>query len=55
VGLKYDSSAFGSADDVGTEVVCYGTAIVLESAADDFSKHASLEGIQEYHRRSLHQ
>lgn len=31
VGLRYDSSAFsGSGDDMGTEVVCYGTAVLIE-------------------------
>ncbi len=30
VGLRYDSSAFSSGDDMGTEVVCYGTAVLLE-------------------------
>ena len=42
VGLRYDSSAFGSADDVGTEVVCYGTAVVLEGV-DDPTKHANVD------------
>ncbi len=30
VGFAYDSSSFSSDDDVGTEVVCYGTAVILE-------------------------
>ncbi len=30
VGLQYDSSAFEHGDNVATEVVCYGTAVVLE-------------------------
>jgi uncharacterized protein YbjQ (UPF0145 family) len=30
VGMRYDSSAFGEGDDMGTEVVCYGTAVILE-------------------------
>lgn len=30
VGLRYDSSAFSSGDDMGTEVVCYGTAVLIE-------------------------
>jgi len=30
VGFHYDSSAFQSDDDVGTEVVCYGTAVIIE-------------------------
>jgi uncharacterized protein YbjQ (UPF0145 family) len=29
VGLRYDSSSFMNDDDVGTEVVCYGTAVVI--------------------------
>jgi uncharacterized protein YbjQ (UPF0145 family) len=29
VGLRYDSSSFMNDDDVGTEVVCYGTAVVV--------------------------
>lgn len=33
VGVRYDSSAFGDSDDMGTEVVCYGTAVVVEAAA----------------------
>jgi uncharacterized protein YbjQ (UPF0145 family) len=30
VGFAYDSSSFQNDDDVGTEVVCYGTAVVIE-------------------------
>jgi len=31
VGLRYDSSAFSTGgDDMGTEVVCYGTAVLIE-------------------------
>lgn len=30
VGIRYDSSAFGESDDMGTEVVCYGTAVIVE-------------------------
>ncbi len=30
IGLRYDSSSFGDSDDMGTEVVCYGTAVVVE-------------------------
>lgn len=31
VGLRYDSSAFASGgDDMGTEVVCYGTAVLID-------------------------
>jgi uncharacterized protein YbjQ (UPF0145 family) len=30
VGLRYDSSSFMNDNDVGTEVVCYGTAVVVE-------------------------
>jgi len=31
VGVKYDSDAFqGGGNDFGTEIVCYGTAVVLE-------------------------
>jgi uncharacterized protein YbjQ (UPF0145 family) len=31
VGLRYDSSAFTSgSDEMGSEVVCYGTAVLLE-------------------------
>jgi len=30
VGFSYDSSSFMNDDDVGTEVVCYGTAVVIE-------------------------
>ena len=33
VGLRYDSSAFGDSDDMGSEVVCYGTAVIVEPAA----------------------
>ncbi len=33
VGVRYDSSAFGDSDDMGTEVVCYGTAVVIEPSA----------------------
>ncbi len=29
VGFRYDSSAFGDSDDMGTEVVCYGTAVII--------------------------
>jgi uncharacterized protein YbjQ (UPF0145 family) len=31
VGVKYDSDAFqGGSNDFGTEIVCYGTAVVVE-------------------------
>ncbi|MFN8551387.1 MAG: YbjQ family protein [Candidatus Obscuribacterales bacterium] len=31
VGLRYDSSAFSSgSDEMGSEVVCYGTAVLIE-------------------------
>lgn len=31
VGVKYDSDAFqGGANDFGTEIVCYGTAVMIE-------------------------
>ncbi|HEY9755526.1 MAG TPA: YbjQ family protein [Oculatellaceae cyanobacterium] len=33
VGLRYDSSSFGETDDMGSEVVCYGTAVVIEPSA----------------------
>lgn len=29
VGMRYDSSAFGDSSDMGTEVVCYGTAVIV--------------------------
>jgi len=29
VAFRYDSSSYGDSDDMGTEVVCYGTAVVL--------------------------
>jgi uncharacterized protein YbjQ (UPF0145 family) len=48
VGLRYDSSAFGESDEMGTEVVCYGTAVVVESTADDSSKHASLPDVRDH-------
>jgi uncharacterized protein YbjQ (UPF0145 family) len=33
VGVKYDSDAFqGGANDFGTEIVCYGTAVMIEPA-----------------------
>jgi uncharacterized protein YbjQ (UPF0145 family) len=48
VGLRYDSSAFGESDDVGTEVVCYGTAVIVESAPDDAGKHASLPTVRDH-------
>jgi uncharacterized protein YbjQ (UPF0145 family) len=41
VGVRYDSSAFGESDDMGTEVVCYGTAVILESK-DGATKTANL-------------
>jgi uncharacterized protein YbjQ (UPF0145 family) len=30
VAFRYDSSSFQNDEDVGTEVVCYGTAVVIE-------------------------
>ena len=34
VGVKYDSDAFqGGSNDFGTEIVCYGTAVVIERIA----------------------
>lgn len=33
VGLRYDSSSFGDTDDMGSEVVCYGTAVIVEPSA----------------------
>jgi uncharacterized protein YbjQ (UPF0145 family) len=42
VGVRYDSSAFGDSDDMGTEVVCYGTAVVVEPK-DGATKTASLQ------------
>ncbi|MDR3613706.1 MAG: YbjQ family protein [Candidatus Obscuribacterales bacterium] len=49
VGLRYDSSAFGESDEMGTEVVCYGTAVIVESGADDApSKHASLPVVKDH-------
>ncbi len=32
IGLRYDSSAFNHGDNVESEVICYGTAVVLEKA-----------------------
>lgn len=29
VGFRYDSSAYGDGDEMGSEVVCYGTAVVI--------------------------
>lgn len=29
VGFRYDSSAYGDSDQMGSEVVCYGTAVVI--------------------------
>jgi uncharacterized protein YbjQ (UPF0145 family) len=40
VGMRYDSSAFGEGDDMGTEVVCYGTAVVLEGTTVAPTKQA---------------
>jgi uncharacterized protein YbjQ (UPF0145 family) len=48
VGLRYDSSAFGESDEMGTEVVCYGTAVVVEGLADDSTKHASLTIVKDH-------
>jgi uncharacterized protein YbjQ (UPF0145 family) len=45
VGMRYDSSAFGDSNDMGTEVVCYGTAVVVEPIRGD-SKQASRPGQQ---------
>jgi uncharacterized protein YbjQ (UPF0145 family) len=42
VGVRYDSSAFGDSDDMGTEVVCYGTAVIVEPK-DGATKTASLQ------------
>jgi len=41
VGFRYDSSAYGDADDMGTEVVCYGTAVVI--VPKDALKSANLQ------------
>jgi uncharacterized protein YbjQ (UPF0145 family) len=41
VGVRYDSSAFGDSDDMGTEVVCYGTAVIVEPK-DGVTKTATL-------------
>lgn len=41
IGFRYDSSAFGDGDDMVTEVVCYGTAVVIEQT-DKSLKAASL-------------
>jgi uncharacterized protein YbjQ (UPF0145 family) len=41
VGMRYDSSAFGEGDDMGTEVVCYGTAVVLEGITVAPTKQAN--------------
>lgn len=30
VGMQYDSSAFNHADNVASEVICYGTAVLVE-------------------------
>ena len=40
VGLRYDSSAFGQSDDMGSEVVCYGTAVILEQVKEAATKAA---------------
>ena len=40
VGVRYDSSAFGDNDDMGTEVVCYGTAVVIEPETGPAPKSA---------------
>ncbi len=53
VGLRYDSSAFGESDDMGSEVVCYGTAVVIEQTKDAVQKTASLDTRAE-HTISLH-
>ncbi|HEY9777796.1 MAG TPA: YbjQ family protein [Planktothrix sp.] len=29
VGFRYDSSSYGDSDEMGTEVVCYGTAVII--------------------------
>jgi uncharacterized protein YbjQ (UPF0145 family) len=29
VAFRYDSSAYGDSDEMGTEVVCYGTAVII--------------------------
>ena len=42
LGMRYDSSSFQVGDsDVGTEVACYGTAVVLEHSASS-AEHVSL-------------
>jgi uncharacterized protein YbjQ (UPF0145 family) len=41
VGFRYDSSAYGDGDEMGSEVVCYGTAVVI--APRDDLKTASSE------------
>jgi uncharacterized protein YbjQ (UPF0145 family) len=41
VGFRYDSSAYGDSDEMGSEVVCYGTAVVI--APRDDLKTASSE------------
>jgi uncharacterized protein YbjQ (UPF0145 family) len=49
VGVRYDSSAFGDSNDMGTEVVCYGTAVIVEPVKEDikqamgFKQSASLD------------
>lgn len=30
IGMRYDSSAVGSGSVAGTEVLCYGTAVIVE-------------------------
>jgi uncharacterized protein YbjQ (UPF0145 family) len=32
VGFRYDSSSYGDSDEMGTEVVCYGTAVLIAPA-----------------------
>jgi uncharacterized protein YbjQ (UPF0145 family) len=43
VGMRYDSSAFGDQDEMGTEVVCYGTAVVVEPEAGGPQKAAAAD------------
>jgi uncharacterized protein YbjQ (UPF0145 family) len=34
VGMRFDSSSFGKDNEMETEVVCYGTAVVVEALKD---------------------